>query len=101
VDHEPEIQRLIEEMERINQVFIERAEFLKKQIEDMNSDRFKAINPFWNNISEYLVENNRLPDDYSKEKYTLHYDTKEKYIYICDGEHDSHPMIDILMGRSE
>jgi hypothetical protein len=88
VDQELELKGLVRQLDAIHQHFNQKSEFINKQMEDLNKEHELTAKPYWEKIESYLKNNGRLPDDYSPDKYHLHFVNKDQLLVLCDGDHD-------------
>jgi hypothetical protein len=87
VDQEPELKDALSRLESLRKMGIQRETFLKKQLEDFANEQQALIKPIWEEITQFLLNKNRLPADYSQDKYSIHLDREDGTLAVCDGDH--------------
>lgn len=93
VDQEPELKEPLSRLESLRKMATQRETFLKKQLEDFADEQHALLKPIWEEISQILLKKNRLPADYSPDKYQIHLDREDGTLAICDGDHQDHAAI--------
>jgi hypothetical protein len=91
VSQDEKLTELTNQIKKAEEHYKQRKEFFKKQMEDAAFELASAIEPLVNGVEAHLLSNNKLPKDYSKEKYHLHYDQDADVVTLCDGEGHKDP----------
>ena len=87
-DHEPELKKIADELISLRDLAKQRISFFKKQYEDFLKQEDEKTKPLWDQVEEYFRKNGRLPADYTKAKYSIHFDWDDGTICLHDNSEE-------------
>lgn len=89
VKQDPELVKQMEEIKNIAEHLDQRAEFLKKQLKDLEAEGNEKVRPIIFKMEKYLLDKGNLPADFDREKgWHTHYDEDLGVITTCDDDHN-------------
>lgn len=91
-----ELKTLAQALGTISDRGLERARFLRKQLEQVSKDTKVQAQVVWDEIDALLDRLNLKTEDYTKDKYHFHFDENQQVLYLCTPEEHKNDMPDII-----
>lgn len=73
--------------------FTERAEFLRRSLENLKAEADKYEEDFWKQVTIYAQEKQILPADFKADDFCFHYQEKHRQVFMHEAkDHQKNPL---------
>jgi DNA repair ATPase RecN len=96
VSQDEQLSKIAQSLQELDGHFKTKLEFLKKQAADLQEDRKKQQEPLYNALRNLMQDKGVLPANFNPDKDHIHIDHDMGAVVYCDGEHEEHPILEML-----